>query len=199
MRTFPQVSFLPGLSQAQRTENERVKDRSHPSMGLCGAQTSCHSPLMRPSPTALKWVVRAGTSRLEAGQAAEGGGRVGEHPEGRSPARSPTPHGGPRPPLRTLDNEVRRTRSPQRIPLLAAAAALGGLARYRGLCPSATHPDQFRPPAAPTAQARTRRLFRETHARGCYVITGRQRRWVPERLSECSFCGHAGLGQIRAD
>lgn len=87
-----------------------------------------------------------GLGRRQSGQAAEGGAGAGEHREGRAPARSPTPLGRPRPPLRTLDNEVRRTRSPQRVPLLAASAALGGLARYRGLCASATHPGQLRPP-----------------------------------------------------
>lgn len=103
-------------------------------------------------------------------------------------------HGGPRPPLRTLDNEVRRTRSPQRVSLLAAAA-LGGFARNPGVCPSATHSDQLRPPGASAAQAQTQPLLWEPDL-AVYVITRRRRRWVPGRRSERSRRRHAGLGQM---
>ena len=51
--------------------------------------------------------------------------------------------------LRTLDNEVGwRAPGPQRVLLLAAAAARGGLTNHGGLRPSAAHLGQLRPPAA---------------------------------------------------
>lgn len=197
-RTFSQeLSFLPDTSQAQRVEG------GHSITWLCGTQTSSHSQLGRPSLEALRWVLRAGKWPWGGDRVRPGGwGRRASQgaPGGTGSSTLPYPARRAGPPLRTLDNEVRRTRSPQRVPLLAAA--MGGLARHGSLRPSATHADRLRPPAGAAAQAQTRRLVWEVEARtrgrdgaeGRYVITGRRSLWVPERRSECSGGCNAWLG-----